>query len=166
MGEFVLAMYIRKSWVCSCRIRWTLLCFGYATAYILEEVRGIAFAVEVNLLAQCWFCTVCVKRGMAESLNSGACQAFLEDLVYWRHKWVCSAELLFFYEAVIHNPTYFWKNTFNEESEMCSWCWNIFQRFLYLYMHTHRFLDTSVMYTTARHSDEGDYAFTGCMKPK
>lgn len=43
---------------------------------------------------------------------------------------------------------------------------NIFQSFLYLYIHTQRFLDTSVMYTTVRHSDEGDHAFTGYMKPK
>lgn len=53
MGEFVLAVYVRKSGACSWRMRWKLLCFGHATAYILDEVRGIAFAVEVNLLAQC-----------------------------------------------------------------------------------------------------------------
>lgn len=100
-------------------------------------LSGIAFAVEVNLLAQCWFCTVCVKWGMAESRHSEACQAFLEDLVYWRHKWGCSAELLVFYEAVIHNQTYFKINTFNEESEMCSWCWKHFPEFFVpIYTHT------------------------------
>lgn len=82
MREFVLAVYVRKSGACSWRVRWKLLCFGHATAYILDEVRGIAFAVELNLLAQCWFCTVCVKWGMVESINSEACQAFLLDLVY------------------------------------------------------------------------------------
>lgn len=80
MEEFVLEMYVRKSSACSCRIRWKLLCFGPAKAYLLDEVRRITFAVEVNLLAQCWFCTVCIKWDMAESINSEACQGFLYHL--------------------------------------------------------------------------------------
>lgn len=49
-----------------------------------------------SLLAQSWFCTVCVKWGMAEIINSEAFLVLLEDLVYWRRKWGCSSELFFF----------------------------------------------------------------------
>lgn len=41
-----------------------------------------------------------------------------------------------------------------------------FSRVFCTCIYRHRFLDTSVMYTTVRHSDKGDYAFSGCMKPK